>query len=56
MTARNTLEAALPQLDAALKHQELVRWTAPEDSYRAVGRAQHVGRLGRLAGHDGDQR
>ncbi|MDE3175699.1 MAG: HlyD family type I secretion periplasmic adaptor subunit [Pseudomonadota bacterium] len=31
MTARNSLEAALPQLDAALKHQELVRWTAPED-------------------------
>lgn len=32
MTARNALEAALPQLDAALKHQELVRWTSPEDS------------------------
>ena len=32
LTARNTLETALPQLDAALKHQELVRWTAPEDS------------------------
>lgn len=31
MTARNALEAALPQLDSALKHQELVRWTAPED-------------------------
>lgn len=31
LTARNNLEAALPQLDAALKHQELVRWTAPED-------------------------
>jgi hemolysin D len=31
LTARNTLETALPQLDAALKHQELVRWTAPED-------------------------
>ncbi len=33
MTARTTLETTLPQLDAALKHQELVRWTAPEDSY-----------------------
>jgi hemolysin D len=32
LTARNGLEAALPQLDSALKHQELVRWTAPEDS------------------------
>jgi hemolysin D len=32
MTARNTLEAALPQLDAALKHQDLVHWTAPDDS------------------------
>jgi hemolysin D len=32
MTARNTLEAALPQLDSALKHQDLVRWTAPDDS------------------------
>ncbi len=32
LTARNTLETTLPQLDAALKHQELVRWTAPEDS------------------------
>ena len=32
MTARNTLETALPQLDSALKHQELVRWVAPEDS------------------------
>ena len=31
LTARNTLETTLPQLDAALKHQELVRWTAPED-------------------------
>ncbi len=31
-TARGFLEAALPQLDAALKHQELVRWTAPEDA------------------------
>jgi hemolysin D len=31
LTARNNLETALPQLDAALKHQELVRWTAPED-------------------------
>ena len=31
MTARNALEAALPQLDSALKHQELVHWTAPED-------------------------
>ena len=31
LTARANLEAALPQLDAALKHQELVRWTAPED-------------------------
>lgn len=31
LTARLNLEAALPQLDAALKHQELVRWTAPED-------------------------
>ena len=31
LTARNALEAGLPQLDAALKHQELVRWTAPED-------------------------
>jgi HlyD family secretion protein len=26
------LEAALPQLDSALKHQDLVRWTAPDDS------------------------
>jgi HlyD family secretion protein len=32
LTARNTLETTLPQLDAALKHQELVRWVAPEDS------------------------
>ena len=32
LTARNTLETTLPQLDAALKHQELVRWSAPEDS------------------------
>jgi len=32
LTARNTLETTLPQLDAALKHQELVRWTAPEDA------------------------
>ena len=32
LTARNSLETTLPQLDAALKHQELVRWTAPEDS------------------------
>ncbi|HXT09601.1 MAG TPA: HlyD family type I secretion periplasmic adaptor subunit [Roseiarcus sp.] len=32
LTARNNLETTLPQLDAALKHQELVRWTAPEDS------------------------
>jgi hemolysin D len=32
LTARNGLEAALPQLDAALKHQDLVRWTAPEDA------------------------
>ena len=32
LTARNTLETTLPQLDSALKHQELVRWTAPEDS------------------------
>ena len=31
LTARSNLEAALPQLDAALKHQDLVRWTAPED-------------------------
>ena len=31
LTARNTLEAALPQLDSALKHQDLVRWTAPDD-------------------------
>ena len=31
LTARNTLEAALPQLDAALKRQDLVRWTAPDD-------------------------
>jgi hemolysin D len=31
MTARNALDAALPQLDSALKHQDLVRWTAPED-------------------------
>ncbi len=31
LTARSSLEAALPQLDAALKHQELARWTAPED-------------------------
>lgn len=33
LTARNNLETTLPQLDAALKHQELVRWTAPEDGY-----------------------
>ena len=32
LTARNSLETTLPQLDSALKHQELVRWTAPEDS------------------------
>jgi HlyD family secretion protein len=32
LTARNNLEAALPQLDSAIKHQDLVRWTAPEDS------------------------
>jgi HlyD family secretion protein len=32
MTARGQLETSLPQLDAALKHQELVRWTAPEDA------------------------
>jgi len=32
LTGRSNLEAALPQLDAALKHQELVRWTAPEDA------------------------
>jgi HlyD family secretion protein len=32
MTARSAMEVALPQLDAALKHQELVRWTAPEDA------------------------
>lgn len=31
LTARNGLEAAAPQLDAALKRQEAVRWTAPED-------------------------
>ena len=31
LTARSTLETTVPQLDAALKHQELVRWTAPED-------------------------
>lgn len=31
LTARNTLEAALPQLDSALKRQDLVRWTAPDD-------------------------
>jgi hemolysin D len=31
LTARNTLEAALPQLDAALRRQESVRWTAPDD-------------------------
>lgn len=32
LTARSSLEAALPQLDAAYKHQELARWTAPDDS------------------------
>lgn len=32
LTARNTLEAALPQLDAALKRQDSVRWSAPDDS------------------------
>ena len=32
LTSRSSLEAMLPQLDAALKHQELVRWTAPEDA------------------------
>ena len=31
LTARSSLEAALPQLDAAIKHQDLVRWAAPED-------------------------
>jgi hemolysin D len=31
LTARNGLEAALPQLDSALRHQDLVRWVAPED-------------------------
>ena len=33
LTARSTLETTIPQLDAALKHQDLVRWTAPEDCY-----------------------
>jgi HlyD family secretion protein len=32
LTASSSLESTLPQLDAALKHQELVRWTAPEDA------------------------
>ncbi len=32
LTVRNILEGALPQLDAALKRQDLVRWTAPDDS------------------------
>ena len=32
LTARNGLEAALPQLDSALKHEDLVRWTAPDDA------------------------
>jgi len=31
LTARTSLEAALPQLDSALRHQDLVRWVAPED-------------------------
>ena len=32
LTARNTLEGALPQLEAALAHQNAVRWTAPDDA------------------------
>lgn len=33
LTVRTTLETTRPQLNAALKREELVRWSAPEDSY-----------------------